>query len=105
MRTAGVSLLAGVLALASLGAQPATGAAPSHHPARVAASAEPGPGAVAKQKRVESVADAFVAGHPVRTRSGPHDDVEQSETIAGTRGAWYVSYDRTYAGLPVVGGD
>ena len=52
-----------------------------------------------------SAARTYVGDHRASFRASPHDTFRQARTTAGTAGTQYVSYDRTYRGLPVVGGD
>jgi Zn-dependent metalloprotease len=80
-----------VLAASALVAPPAT-AAPPRAPAPVNPAA-------AADRLVNSPA----AGAALRR--GPGDTLRRGATIAGTRGLRYVTYDRTYQGLPVLGGD
>ena len=49
-------------------------------------------------------ADAFVASRPDFLQASPHDAFVQGR-VASSDGVFYVPYERTYAGLPVVGGD
>jgi len=49
-------------------------------------------------------ADAFVASQPALLQVSPHDAFVQGR-VASSDGMFYVPYERTYAGLPVVGGD
>src|SRR5262245_30883046 len=54
--------------------------------------------------RAAAVAHAWVMTRPALLRIGPDDGFVQHATI--TSAGWsYVPYDRTYRGLPVVGGD
>jgi Zn-dependent metalloprotease len=50
-------------------------------------------------------ARSYVGDHRASFKASPHDTFRQSSTTAGTAGTQYVGYDRTYRGLPVVGGD
>lgn len=51
------------------------------------------------------VADGLVASRAAVLHAGPDDAFIRREVISSTRGLQYVPYDRTYKGLPVVGGD
>jgi Zn-dependent metalloprotease len=51
-----------------------------------------------------SNAAAFVAGRPAFLQASPHDAFVQ-RGMESSSGLTYVPYERTYAGLPVVGGD
>jgi Zn-dependent metalloprotease len=57
------------------------------------------------KQQATRAADAYVVDHRSAFRAGRHDDFRRVSTTAGTGGAQYVAYDRTYRGLPVVGGD
>jgi Zn-dependent metalloprotease len=49
-------------------------------------------------------AEAFVASRPAVLQVSPHDAFVQ-RSVVSSGGVFYVPYERTYAGLPVVGGD
>jgi Zn-dependent metalloprotease len=70
-----------------------TGLAATGHNASAAPAADPG-----------SVAEAWVATRPAQLHAGPYDGFVQHAPIDAA-GWSYVPYDRTYKGLPVVGGD
>src|ERR1041384_6898509 len=66
--------------------------------------AQPGAGLATAAVIASNSARAFVAGQPALLHVSPHDafvqgSVESSSTMS------YVPFERTYAGLPVVGGD
>jgi Zn-dependent metalloprotease len=67
-----------------------------------AATAEPRP---APRELAVAAAERLVAGDPARVHRSPHDRIFRLGVLAGARGLHYVSYGRTYAGLPVRGGD
>jgi Zn-dependent metalloprotease len=50
-------------------------------------------------------ADAFVASDSSSLRKSPSDRLVRTKVHPGTNGLQYVAYERTYAELPVVGGD
>ena len=79
---------------------PAMAAAPGAHSAAPTAHADP-------QARAAAVdaATAYVGDHRSAFRATPHDSFDRVSTTAGTGGAYYVAYERTFRGLPVVGGD
>jgi Zn-dependent metalloprotease len=52
-----------------------------------------------------AAADAFVAGNQPSLLKSANDRLVRSGVQTGTNGTKYVTYDRTYRGLPVVGGD
>jgi beta-lactam-binding protein with PASTA domain len=54
--------------------------------------------------RAASAADALVAGRPEALRTGP-DDAFLRLPVQSSLGWQYVPYERTYRGLPVLGGD
>src|SRR5678815_4492486 len=49
-------------------------------------------------------ADVLVASRPPFLFASPHDAFAQGRVVSSS-GLFYVPYERTYAGLPVVGGD
>jgi Zn-dependent metalloprotease len=66
------------------------------------ASASPGPTRAADPA---AAADALVASKSPELRKSPDDALVRTGTYDGTRGLKYFSYERTYRGLPVIGGD
>ncbi|WP_109507486.1 M28 family peptidase [Nocardioides speluncae] len=50
-------------------------------------------------------ADRLVAADPAVLRAGPHDRFVRQQVTSTPWDLQYVSYERTYRGLPVVGGD
>jgi Zn-dependent metalloprotease len=76
---------------------PATGAAPRTAPA---APAKPDPRTLAAAS-----ADRLVAAKPATFRTTPKDGIVRRGVVSGLRGLQHVSYERTYDGLPVYGGD
>ncbi|GAA4525081.1 M4 family metallopeptidase [Amycolatopsis samaneae] len=50
-------------------------------------------------------AQRLVASRPAALHAGPADVFQQHKVISSINGLKYVPYDRTYHGLPVVGGD
>jgi len=52
-----------------------------------------------------SAADAYVAAGGAALRKGPGDTMFRTGIHSGGNGLRYMSYERTYRGLPVVGGD
>ncbi|MEV6521340.1 M4 family metallopeptidase [Longispora sp. NPDC051575] len=67
-----------------------------------AAPAVAGP---APDRPTRSAADRFVAHEPTRFHRGPEEQLRQIREYAGGNGLRYTSYERTYRGLPVLGGD
>src|SRR5690242_5551236 len=51
-----------------------------------------------------AVADAVVAARPAALRASKHDTFQRRQ-VYKSHGLTYASYDRTYKGLPVKGGD
>lgn len=91
-------LLRRVVVLASAGVL-AAGVATS------TAQAQPTPGATPDaQSLAANAASAFVASKPAALHASASDAFTQHSVIS-FGGAQYVPYDRTYKGLPVVGGD
>ncbi|HZN71891.1 MAG TPA: M4 family metallopeptidase [Micromonosporaceae bacterium] len=66
------------------------------------ASAAPVP---TKQTDPAAAADAFVSSNAVALHKSPADALVRTGAHAGGNGITYFSYDRTHAGMPVVGGD
>ncbi|GAB3597603.1 M4 family metallopeptidase [Angustibacter peucedani] len=84
----------GALTLATgLGASASSAAA-----AAPAAASRPGPQAV-------SSARALLAAHPELVKGSSKDAFTATRTISGAKGTTHVRFQRTYAGLPVLGGD
>jgi zinc metalloprotease ZmpA len=100
-----VTLMASIVVVAATGcyAVPADAAVAGLDRFVVSTGEEPSPsGAAAAEAAV--VVQAWVATRPAQLRIGPEDVFVQHPTI--TSAGWsYVPYDRTYRGLPVVGGD
>ena len=82
-------------ATATLAALTVLAAAPGGH----AASPEPSP-----QARAARGAAEFVAGKPTKLHLGPNDKAVAGSVLS-SHGLQYVPYERTYRGIPVVGGD
>jgi Zn-dependent metalloprotease len=55
--------------------------------------------------RAAAAADALVASDHAALRKSPDDMLVRTGVHPGTHGMRYFSYDRTYRGLPVIGGD
>ncbi|MFW6692888.1 M4 family metallopeptidase [Streptomyces sp. MAR4 CNX-425] len=88
-----VLLAALALAGTTLAAAPPAGArSPAPEPAPTAAD-------------IASAADAYVAGHPGKVHRSPDDTLVRKDVERGADGLRYVSYERRYGDLPVVGGD
>jgi Zn-dependent metalloprotease len=64
----------------------------------------PSPSDVEARSQAAKSADAFVAGRPQVLRASSDEAYLQHQVISSA-GLHYVPYDRTYKGLPVVGGD
>ena len=78
----------------------APGVASATRAQAIGAPAIPGPVATL----ASSNAAALVASLPAVLQASPHDAFVQSKLVS-SQGLSYVAYERTYAGLPVVGGD
>ncbi|WP_055478317.1 M4 family metallopeptidase [Sphaerimonospora mesophila] len=108
-RSGAVTVLAAVaLATASLTAVPAASAAPDAAAAR--AAQEPTPPAFAppdaqQRKNAMVNADKILAADAPALRASADDEFQLVRSISGTRGLQYLTYQRTYQGLPVYGGD
>ncbi|WP_021591098.1 M4 family metallopeptidase [Actinomadura welshii] len=76
---------------------PATGATPRTSPA---APGKPDPRTLAAAS-----ADRLVAAKPATFKTAPKDRIVRRGVVSGLRGLQHVSYERTYDGLPVYGGD
>ncbi|MDQ1304708.1 MAG: hypothetical protein QG671_535 [Actinomycetota bacterium] len=68
-------------------------------------SAPPAPGPAHDPVSAGKAADAYLASHPAAVHKGDDDVLVRGGVLSGTRGMTYVVYERTYRGLPVVGGD
>jgi len=103
----GAALAASVSGVVALGAQvPASVAAsgPPAHSTSTTPAATPAAGPAAKRAAARTAA-AYLADHRAAFKAGKHDAFRQAGTTAATDGAKYVAFDRTYRGLPVIGGD
>ncbi|WP_433328421.1 M4 family metallopeptidase [Spirillospora sp. CA-294931] len=92
-----IGAVATAASLAVAMAAPATWAAAPTTPA-VPAKPDPRTAAVA-------AADRLVAAKPAPFRRSNQDKIVRRGVVSGANGLQYVSYDRTYKGLPVHGGD
>ncbi len=93
----GAALAASVAGALALGTQVAAStAAPTS-----ATSAHHG----ATTHEAQRAAADYIVDHRSAFAAGRHDAFQRSSTTAGTDGTQYVAYDRTYRGLPVIGGD
>ncbi|MEU4222624.1 peptidase M28, partial [Actinoplanes sp. NPDC026623] len=88
-----VTALAVTTACAVSVVSPASAAYPARAPA-------PAPGPAAAADRLVGSAAAAPA-----LRLAPEDTLHRTGVVEGTRGLRYVTYSRTHAGVPVVGGD
>ncbi|WP_433332288.1 M4 family metallopeptidase [Spirillospora sp. CA-294931] len=88
----GAAAIAAGLAVAM--SSPATGAESRTAPA------SPSPSQAAAKS-----ADRLIASAPAKFFASPKDKIVRLGVTSGSGGIQYVSYDRTHAGLPVVGGD
>lgn len=84
-------LAASTLAATSSGVVAATSSAPTHAAADARAAAR-------------SAARGLIAAHDARLRIGRHDGFV-ARPVQSSGGVQYAAYERTYRGLPVVGGD
>jgi len=72
----------------------------------VEAQAQPSPSATQNAEALAAdAATSLVAGRPAVLHASANDAFVQHSVISSTNGLKYVPYDRTYKGLPVVGGD
>ena len=62
------------------------------------------PGLAAAYALASSNADVLVATRPAFLHVSPNDDFAQ-RSVMSSSGVFYVAYERTHAGLPVIGGD
>src|SRR5882757_4353746 len=62
------------------------------------------PGLTAAHVAAARTADAFLANRPALLQISPKDAFVQ-KTVESSDGVFYVPYERTHAGIPVVGGD
>jgi Zn-dependent metalloprotease len=70
-----------------------------------AAPPAPTPGAASAATLAARSAAGLVASRPATLHASPDDAFTQHPVIASREGLQYVPYERTYRGLPVVGGD
>jgi Zn-dependent metalloprotease len=93
------TILATILAAPALAATPATAPIdrPAAHPVKQLASGD------AKQ-RARSASRHLIAGRARQLRIGAKDAF-LAKPVVSSRGIQYAAYERTYSGLPVIGGD
>lgn len=102
--TAGISS-AGSAPAAATSSLPATAAsAPQLVSSRVPSPAAPLATPLARAAAARG-ADALVRARPARLHAGPGDTFTARTVVSGDGGLQHVAYERTYRGLPVVGGD
>ena len=82
-----------------IAAVPAVGRAPA-----VTTGAATTPGLVPAFALASRHADVLVANRPAVLHASPHDAFAQTSVVP-SGGVSYVAYERTYLGLPVIGGD
>lgn len=99
-RLLGTSLAASALVMTSLAAAPGAQSAPAA-PAPTSSTAAPSPDQAA------STADAFVRakGNAKDLRKAPGDTLTRVKTHPGSLGTHFVEYQRTHAGVEVIGGE
>ncbi|WP_036507242.1 M4 family metallopeptidase [Nocardioides sp. URHA0020] len=95
----GAALAVTVSGTLALGLQAPSYSGPAAHTGK-AADHRPVSDAAAR-----TAARSYVADHRATFRASPHDAFQHASTTQGAAGTQYVAYDRTYRGLPVVGGD
>ncbi len=90
--------VAGALAIGAQAPSYTQGGTPSTAPPTVAKDT---------QGRSDAIAAAtdYVADHGSAFRKSGKDEFVRTATTQGSAGTWYVAYERTWRGLPVVGGD
>ncbi|GAA3207311.1 M4 family metallopeptidase [Actinocorallia longicatena] len=69
------------------------------------ASAPSAPTPPEPRAQAAAAADRLVSTKPARLRVSGKDRIARKDVVSGAGGLQYVSYERTYAGLPVYGGD
>ena len=99
---AGPGAIAAVASVASAGA--ATGPARPVSALRVPTPSAPQATPLARAAAARGAA-ALVASRPARLHAGGGDSFTQQGVLSGDGGLQHVAYERTYRGLPVVGGD
>lgn len=101
----GAALVAGVSGALALGTQvPASTATPTASAASAAAHQATGDHGTSKQEANRAAA-AYLADHRASFGTSKQDAFQRVSTTQGTAGTAYVAYERTYRGLPVLGGD
>ncbi len=58
-----------------------------------------------QKRQAITAADRYLRTHAKAVRRGADDTVRRVAATPGTKGTYYVSYERSYRGLPVYGGD
>ncbi|HWO61098.1 MAG TPA: M4 family metallopeptidase [Umezawaea sp.] len=74
-------------------------------PTAVQAQPAPAPGVQSADVQAADAASTLVAAKPDALHASADDVFVQRPVISSTNGLKYVPYDRTYKGMPVVGGD
>lgn len=97
----GASLAVVVSGALALGLQAPSHTQPPATKATKAAAADSHP---VSERTARAAARSYVADHRAVLRASAHDAFHHADTTAAG-GTQYVAYDRTYRGLPVVGGD
>ena len=106
----GAALVAGISSVLALGtpvpastAATPTASTTSATGTTASATAHQAPGA--SKQEANRAAAAYLADHRSSFGTSAHDAFARVSTTRGTAGTSYVAYQRTYRGLPVVGGD
>ena len=58
-----------------------------------------------QKRHAIAVADRYLKTHGRLVRRGAGDAIRRAAATPGTKGTYYISYERSYRGLPVYGGD
>ncbi len=58
-----------------------------------------------QRQQAITAADRYLRSHGRAVRRGADDTIRRVTATPGTKGTYYVSYERSYRGLPVYGGD
>lgn len=106
MLAAAVSITMVIGGGVALGA-PRVGAVPTSTTAAVAAgpTSTAGDGSAHVTRDLAGEVAAWLAAHPSSWARGPHDALVPQAVVTGGNGLRYLPFQRTYRGLPVVGGD
>jgi Zn-dependent metalloprotease len=94
-----------LIAMMLLGLAAAVSPSATAAPTTSLAQKNPEPPPLTGKKLAADAAAKFVTTRPAIIRPGPFDRFIPSTPVTGVRGLQYVTYHRSYQGLPVIGGE